>query len=67
MKSNKLRSVFLVMDYYQHSLRSMLDSELDNFSEGHLGIIVYNLMCGLNFLHSANILHRDIKPSNILV
>lgn len=28
---------------------------------------MYNILCALNFLHSANVLHRDIKPSNILL
>ena len=29
--------------------------------------ILYNLLCAVNFMHSANVMHRDIKPSNILI
>jgi len=33
----------------------------------HCLIIMYNILCALNFLHTSNIVHRDIKPSNILI
>lgn len=29
--------------------------------------MVYNLICAVKYLHSANVLHRDLKPANILV
>ena len=67
MKANKIRSIFLVMDFYEHNLSSILSRDIDNFSENHLEVLVYNLLCAFNYLHSANVLHRDIKPSNIMV
>ena len=30
-------------------------------------LIIYNLICALKYVQSANIIHRDIKPSNILI
>jgi len=37
------------------------------FTEEHIKVILYNLLCSINFLHSANVIHRDLKPANILV
>jgi mitogen-activated protein kinase 1/3 len=28
---------------------------------------MYQILRGLLYLHSANVMHRDLKPSNILV
>ena len=36
-------------------------------TEYHIQTIMYHLLCGLYFVHSAGVIHRDLKPSNILV
>ena len=36
-------------------------------TEDQLISMLYNMLCSLNFIHSANIMHRDLKPANILI
>lgn len=61
-----IEGVYLVTEYYEFSLRDMLD-KVPNVSESQASIIGYNLLCSINYIHSANILHRDLKPANILI
>ena len=61
-------SLFIVMDYESCDLRHILDeSDTAPLTHEHAKKIFYSFLCGLNFIHSANIMHRDIKPSNLLV
>jgi mitogen-activated protein kinase 1/3 len=36
-------------------------------SDEHIQYFVYQILRGLLFMHSANVLHRDLKPSNLLL
>jgi mitogen-activated protein kinase 1/3 len=33
----------------------------------HIQYFVYQILRGLKYIHSANVLHRDLKPSNLLL
>ncbi|GJX80009.1 mitogen activate protein kinase [Tanacetum coccineum] len=35
--------------------------------EALLLYFLYQILCGLKYIHSANVLHRDLKPSNLLL
>ena len=36
-------------------------------SEAKIRNIIYQITCGIKYLHSNNIMHRDLKPENILI
>jgi serine/threonine protein kinase len=36
-------------------------------SRGHIQFILYQLLCALNYVHSAGIIHGNVRPENILV
>ena len=61
--------IFLVMDFTNNDMKNVLltvpnGTKLD---EEHVVVILYNLLCCINFFHTANIMHRDLKPANILL
>jgi serine/threonine protein kinase len=41
-----------------------LETKID---EDYVITILYNILCGMKFLNSANLIHRDIKSANILM
>ena len=64
----KAPCLFIVMEHVESDLKKVLNkSGSIDFTEDHVLTILYNALCALNFMHTANLMHRDIKPANILV
>lgn len=36
-------------------------------TDSHFQLFIYQVLCGLKYIHSADVLHRDLKPGNLLV
>lgn len=64
-----MRDVSIVFPYYEMNLAQLIESapSRSEWSCLHVKFLVYQMLCGIRYLHSAGILHRDLKPSNMLV
>ncbi|CAD8095352.1 unnamed protein product [Paramecium primaurelia] len=64
-KELEFGEIYLVTNYLEVDLYKIIKSG-QNLTDQHYQYIIYQLLKGLKYLHSASIVHRDIKPSNIL-
>ena len=60
----------MVFEYLDHDLSGMLKlNEMQNikFALAEIKTLIQQILRGLQYCHSHNILHRDLKPSNLLI
>ena len=60
------KHVFLVFDYCENDLGNLIMTKLVKFTESESKNLILQLLNGLSFIHSHNIIHRDLKLSNLL-
>ncbi|XP_030196179.1 mitogen-activated protein kinase 7 [Gadus morhua] len=60
------KSVYVVLDLMESDLHQIIHSGQPLTPE-HTRYFLYQLLRGLKYVHSANVIHRDLKPSNLLV
>lgn len=59
-------TLYIVTSLFECDLERIISSP-QALTDQHAQYFLYQLLRGLKFIHSANVLHRDLKPGNILV
>ncbi|CAG9332014.1 unnamed protein product [Blepharisma stoltei] len=64
--SQEFNNVYIVMEHAEADLKKLSKSPT-YLEHNHIKHLMYQAVCGMRYMHSANVLHRDIKPANILI
>jgi len=58
--------LYLVEGLMEADLNQIIKSK-QSLADQHFQYFIYQILRGLKWMHSANVIHRDLKPGNILV
>lgn len=60
-------SIFLVMEFVEHDLKTLLEEMQEPFLQSEIKTIMHQIVSATQHLHSNWIIHRDLKTSNLLM
>ncbi|KAJ6794404.1 mitogen-activated protein kinase 4 [Iris pallida] len=66
VNKRSFRDVYLVYELMDTDLHQIIKSS-QTLSNDHCQYFLFQLLRGVKYLHSANVLHRDLKPGNLLI
>ncbi|KJH46471.1 kinase domain protein [Dictyocaulus viviparus] len=61
----QMKDIYIVQCLMETDLYKLLKTQ--KLSNDHVCYFLYQILRGLKYIHSANVLHRDLKPSNLLL
>ena len=53
------KNIYIVTDLFETDLASVIRSE-QQLTDDHVQFFIYQVLRGLKYIHSANVLHRDL-------
>jgi serine/threonine protein kinase len=63
---DRFKDIYIVTDRMDAGLDCIIRSS-QPFSDDHVKYFTYQILRGLKYIHSANVMHRDLRPQNLLV
>lgn len=65
-EAEQFETLYIVTKLYECDLERIIQSS-QKLTDQHYQYFIFQVLRGMKFIHSANVLHRDLKPSNLLV
>lgn len=64
--NGNFNEIYLYEELMECDMHQIIRSK-QPLTDQHYQSFIYQILCGLKYIHSADVLHRDLKPGNLLV